>query len=275
VDKSGNLLIADSFNHSILKLEHDGYFTRVAGNGQRGYSGDGKQATEAQLAFPYDIRLDSKGNLFIADVHNQCIRKVDGNGVISTVAGTGLKGYSGDGGPAVKAKLNMPYGIIIDKDDNLLIADSDNNVIRKVSGDGIINTIAGTGQVGYEGDGGSALAAKFNSPQAFALDDIGRLYINDEHNNAIRFIDTDGKVRSLIGVKGPGFSGDGGPASAAQIADPENIMVRRNGSVLICARDNSRLRIVTPDGIINTFAGKGPTDRHDYFAPISLPTAEQ
>jgi hypothetical protein len=194
--------------------------------------------------------------------------------VISTFAGTGVPGYSGDGGPAVNAQLNMPYAVTVDKDDNVLIADSDNNVIRKIGPDGIIHTIAGTGQSGFDGDGGPALAAKFNSPQAFALDNNGRIYIDDEHNNAIRILEPDGRVQTLVGHKGPGFSGDGGPASLAQIADPEGIWVRRDGSILISARDNSRLRIVTPDGIINTFAGRGPTGKHSYFAPIRLPTVE-
>ena len=274
LDKNGNLLLADSLNHAILKIDRDGYLTRFAGNGQRGFSGDGMQATEASLAFPYDLRFDSKGNLYIADVFNHRIRKVDANGVISTFAGTGVAGYSGDGGPAVKAQLNMPYGVIFDKDDHVLIADSDNNVIRKIGSDGIIRTIAGTGQRGYEGDGGPALAAKFDSPQAFAFDKDGRLYINDEHNNAIRVMELDGTIRTLVGVKGPGFSGDGGPAISAQIADPESIWVRKDGSILISARDNARLRIVSSDGIINTFAGKGPTGQHSYFAPISLPTVE-
>jgi hypothetical protein len=274
VDKDDNILLADSLNHVILKIDRDGYLTHFAGNGQRGFSGDGGQATEASLQGPYDVRVDSKSNIYIADLFNQRIRKVDNNGVITTVAGTGQAGYSGDGGPAVNAQLNMPYGILLDSNDNLLIADSDNHVIRKVGRDGIIRTIAGSGQRGYEGDGGPALAAKFDSPQALALDRAGRLYIGDEHNNAIRIIELDGTVRTLIGIKGPGFSGDGGPASAAQIADPENLWVRKDGSILITARDNARLRIVSPDGIINTFAGKGPTSKHDYFAPIQLPTVE-
>lgn len=274
VDRNENILVADSLNHAILKIDRDGYLTHLAGNGQRGFSGDGGQATDASLSGPYDVRVDSKGNVYIADLFNQRIRKIDNNGVISTVAGTGVAGYSGDGGPAVNAQLNMPYGILLDNDDNLLIADSDNNVIRKVGHDGIIRTIAGSGQRGFEGDGGPASAAKFDSPQALALDRAGRLYIGDEHNNAVRIIELDGTVRTLVGIKGPGFSGDGGPASSAQIADPENIWVRKDGSILIAARDNARLRIISPDGIINTFAGKGPTSRHSYFAPIQLPTVE-
>ena len=274
IDRDGNLLLADSLNHAILKIDSRGYLTYVAGNGERGFTGDGGPATRAQLHSPYDVRIDSKGNVYIADVKNHCIRKVDRQGVISTVAGTGVAGYSGDGGPAVKAQLNMPYGILLDNDDNLLIADSDNNVLRKVGPDGIIRTIAGTGERGYAGDGGPALAAKFDSPQSLAIDKDGRLFVDDEHNNAIRVIEPDNTIRTLVGTKGPGFSGDGGPAISAQIADPENIWVRKDGSILIAARDNARLRIVSPDGIINTFAGKGPTSKHDYFAPITLPTVE-
>lgn len=274
VDRDGNLLLADSLNHAILKIDSHGYLTFFAGNGERGFSGDAGPATQAQLHSPYDLRIDSKGNVYIADVKNHRIRMVDRQGVISTVAGMGVPGYSGDDGPAVNAQLNMPYGILLDNEDNLLIADSDNNVIRKVGHDKIIRTIAGTGERGYAGDGGPARAAKFDSPQALAIDKDGRVYIDDEHNNAVRIMDLDDTVRTLVGTKGPGFSGDGGPAIAAQIADPENIWVRKDGTILISARDNARVRIVTADGIINTFAGKGPTSKHDYFAPITLPTAE-
>lgn len=274
VDQDGSILLADSYNHVVLRIDQDGYLTRFAGNGQRGRGGEGIQATESSLAFPCDVRLDSKGNVFIADLNNHRIRKISRDGLITTVAGTGVPGYSGDGGPAVNAQLNTPYGILLDKDDNLLIADSNNDVIRKVGSDGIIQTIAGTGQEGYDGDGGPARAAKLNTPQSLAVDAAGRIYIGDEHNDAIRIIDVDGTIRTLVGSKGPGFSGDGGPASQAQIADPENLWVRQDGAILISVRDNARLRIVSPDGIINTFAGRGPTSSHDYYGPISLPTVE-
>jgi len=274
IDKSGNVLIADSLNHAIFKIDSDGYLTYFAGNGKPGFSGDGGKATEASLGFAYDVRVDSKGNVYIADVSNHRIRKVDTNGLISTVAGTGVAGYSGDGGQAVNAQLNMPYGILLDKNDNLLIADSDNNVVRKVGSDGIIRTIAGTGQRGYEGDGGPALAAKFDSPQALAISSSGRLYVSDEHNNAIRIVEPDGVIQTLVGRKGPGYSGDDGAASSAQIADPENLWLRKNGSLVISVRDNSRLRIVSPDGIIKSVAGKGPTIKHIYFAPIRLTPVE-
>lgn len=274
VDRDGSVLLADSYNHLVLRIDKDGSLTRFAGNGQPGRGGEGAQATESSLAFPCDVRLDSKGNVFIADLKNHRIRKVTRDGLITTVAGTGVPGYSGDGGPAVNATLNTPYGILLDKDDNLLIADSNNHVIRKVGSDGIIQTIAGSGQQGYDGDGGPARAAKLNAPQSLAVDSTGRIYIGDEHNDAIRILEPDNTIRTLIGGKGPGFSGDDGAASLAQIADPENLWLRKDGALLITVRDNARLRIITPDGIINTLAGKGPTSRHDYYGPISLPTVE-
>jgi sugar lactone lactonase YvrE len=274
VDQDDSILLADSYNHVILRIDQDGYATRFAGTGEPGRGGEGIKSTDSALSFPVDVRLDSKGNVFVADLRNHRIRKITRDGLITTVAGTGVPGFSGDGGLAINAQLDTPYGIFLDKDDNLLIADSNNNVIRRVGSDGIIRTIAGTGQEGYDGDGGPPRAAKLNSPQSLGGDFAGRIYIGDEHNNAIRVLEPDGTIRTLVGSKGPGFSGDGGPASEAQIADPENIWVRKDGFILISARDNARLRIVSPDGIINTFAGRGPTKAHEYFAPITLPPVE-
>lgn len=274
VDQDGSILLADSYTHVIWRIDGEGYLTRFAGTGERGRGGEGVKALESAFAAPCDVRLDSKGNVFVADVGNNRIRKITRDGFVTTVAGTGVPGYDGDGAPATKAQLNSPWGIVLDKDDNLLIADSFNDVIRKVGSDGIINTIAGNGQEGYDGDGGPARAAKLNTPQSLAIDAAGRIYIGDEHNDAIRVIELDGTIRTLIGSKGPGFSGDGGPASQAQIADPESLWVRKDGSVLISVRDNARLRIITPDGIINTLAGKGPTSVHDYYSPITIPSVE-
>lgn len=274
VDHDDSILLADSYNHVIVRIDRDGYLTRFAGTGERGRGAEGIQALESALAFPCDVRLDSKGNIFVADLENHRIRKITRDGLITTVAGTGVPGYRGDGGPAINAQLNSPWGILLDEDDNLLIADSNNDVIRKVGKDGIIYTIAGNGQEGYDGDGGPARAARLNTPQSLAVDEKGRIYIGDEHNDAIRILELDGTIRTLVGSKGPGFSGDGGPASEAQIADPENIWVRKDSSILISVRDNARLRIIAPDGIIMTFAGKGPTSRHDYYGPISIPSVE-
>jgi DNA-binding beta-propeller fold protein YncE len=274
VDRDGSILLTDSYNHVIHRIDREGYLTRFAGNGVRGRGGEGVKALESSFAFPCDVRLDSKGNIFVADLENHRIRKITRDGIVTTVAGTGVPGYSGDGGPALDAQLNSPWGILIDKDDNLLIADSNNDAIRKVGSDGIIHTLAGNGQEGYEGDGGPATSAKLNTPQSLAIDAAGRIYIGDEHNDAIRVVELDGTIKSFIGSKGPGYSGDGGPASQAQIADPENLWFRKDGSLLISVRDNARLRIVSPEGIISTLAGKGPTSRHDYFGPITIPSVE-
>ena len=274
VDHDGSILLADSYNHAILRIDKEGYLSRFAGTGERGRGGEGVKALDSAFAFPCDIRLDSKGNIFVADLENHRIRKITRDGLVTTVAGSGVPGYSGDGGPALNAQLNSPWGILLDKDDNLLIADTNNDAIRKVGSDGIIHTIAGNGQEGYEGDGGPARSAKLNAPQSLAVDAQGRIYIGDEHNDAIRVVELDGTIRSFIGSKGPGYSGDGGPASQAQIADPENLWVRKDGSILISVRDNARLRIVSPEGIISTLAGKGPTSMHDYYGPITIPSVE-
>jgi len=264
VDEDGNLFLADSALNVIFKIDRDGWCTIFAGNLQAGYGGDGGPATAALLNKPYDVRLDSRHNLYIADVHNNAVRKIDQLGIITTVAGTGSPGFSGDGGPANKAQLKKPYGLLLDDQGCLLIADSENNRIRKVGPDGIITTVAGCGRQGYAGDGGPALDAQLNVPQSLALDEFGHLYIGDEHNHAIRSIARDGTVRTVIGNHGHGFDGDGHSAEAAQIADPENMLFRPDGSMLISARDNSRVRVITPDGRINTWAGRGPSYMHQY-----------
>ena len=272
VDAEGNVYLADSWLHTIFKIDRAGWRTIYAGSGQQGYRGDGGPATAAQLWMPYDIRFDAAGNLFICDVYNHVIRKVDRNGIITTVAGTGQAGFSGDGGPATQAQLRKPYGLLFDQEQNLLITDSENNRIRRVGRDGLITTVAGSGGQGYAGDGGPALLAQFNVPQSLALDAArGRLYIGDEHNHAIRVLEgytptgTGGTIRTVTG--GPhlhGFAGDGGPAAAAQIADPENMLLRVDGSLLISVRDNARIRLISADGKINTWAGRGPSAKHKY-----------
>jgi serine/threonine-protein kinase len=203
-------------------------------------------------------------------VANHRVRRIDTDGRIDTIAGTGVPGYAGDEGRAVDAQLQTPYGLLVDGEDALLVADSGNHVIRRIGADGLIRTVAGSGERGYSGDGGPALSARFDSPQSLARDEAGRWYIGDEHNHAIRVVDGNGAVRTLIGRRGPGFSGDGGPAGEAQIADPENLWIRPDGSILIAVQDNSRLRLITPDGLIRTFAGKGPTRAHRYTSPIRL-----
>jgi hypothetical protein len=162
----------------------------IAGTGTAGYSGDGGLAIEAMLRFPSNIASDASGNLYIADSSNHRIRKVDQNGIITTVAGTGIAGYSGDGGPALSAQLNGPYHIQVDASGNLYIVDYGNKRIRKVDPNGIITTIAGTGTFGYSGDGGPAVEASFGLMDGIALDSSGNIYVSDSSNYRIRKIDT-------------------------------------------------------------------------------------
>jgi hypothetical protein len=174
-------------------VETNGIITTVAGNGTYGYSGDGGAATNAELNGPSGVAVDASGNLFIADLYNERIRKVGTNGIITTVAGNGTQGYSGDGGAAINAELSLPSGVAVDATGNLFIADWGNNVIREVGTDGIINTVAGngyrnffTGDGGYAGDGGAATNAELWNPSGVTVDSTGNLFIADSQNNRIR-----------------------------------------------------------------------------------------
>ena len=187
-DGFGNLYFSDTLNHRVRKLDANGNLSTVAGKGVRGYAGDGGLAAEAQLDTPRFLALDAAGNLYIADQGNHCIRKVTNSYPrrIYTVAGTGLPGFSGDGEAAVKARLNAPAGVAVDKDGNLFIADSGNHRTRMVSTGGILTTIAGTGAAGFSGDGGLAAAAQLHTPTGLALDGEGNLYVADNENNHVR-----------------------------------------------------------------------------------------
>ena len=186
LDATGNLYIADFDNNRIRKLSTNGIISTVAGNGTKGYSGDGDSATAAKLYFPSSVAVDAYGNLFIADEGNHRIRKVSTNGIISTIAGNGIGGYSGDGGNAASAKLNAPTCVLFDAGGSLYIADHYNNRIRKISTNGIITTVAGNGIQGFGGDGGSATNAEFDYPISVAFDTSGNLFIADYSNNRIR-----------------------------------------------------------------------------------------
>jgi sugar lactone lactonase YvrE len=185
VDSAGNLHIADTFHYRIRKVTPRGKITTIAGNGKKGYSGDGGKATSARLGPTFGVAADSAGNLYIADSQNHRIRKVTPAGVITTIAGNGIGGYDGDGGPAALAQISWPYGIAVDSSDNY-IADTQNHRIRKVTPDGIITTVAGTGNEGYDGDGGPATSAQLRWPEGIAVDSAGNLYIADTGNNCIR-----------------------------------------------------------------------------------------
>ena len=248
VDSTGNIYIADTNNNRVRKVSN-GVITTVAGNGTAGFSGDGGPTTSAQLNYPLDVAVDFAGNVYIADSDNYRVREVT-NGVITTVAGNGTAGFSGDNGPAISAELGLPEGISVDSAGRIYIADELNNRIRKVS-NGAITTVAGGGTT--LGDNGLATAAQLNAPAGVAVDSLGNLYIADESNNRIRKV-TNGVITTVAG--GGSSLGDNGPAISAHLNGPAGVAVDSAGNVYIADTNNSRIRQVTT-GVITTVAGNG------------------
>ena len=221
--------------------------------------GDGGAATAGQLNTPNGVALDGSGNLYIADWGNERIRKVDSSGNISTVAGNGTFGFSGDGGAATAARLASPSGVALDALGNLYIADTDNQRIRKVDTSGNISTVAGTGTAGFSGDGGAATAARLRSPSGVALDGSGNLYVADRLNNRIRKVDSSGNISTVAGSGTAGFGGDGGSATAtaARLRSPAGVTLDGSGNLYIADTSNHRIRKVDSSGVITTVAGGG------------------
>ncbi len=256
-DASGNMYIADRGNHVIRKVDTSGIITTVAGTGSAGYSGDNGPATEAQLYYPWNVAFDASGNMYIADWYNDVIRKVDTSGIITTVAGTGSAGYSGDNGPATEAELDNSMDVAFDASGNMYIADYRNHVIRKVDTSGIITTVAGTGSAGYSGDNGPATEAQFNYPTDVAFDASGNMYIADRYNHVIRKVDTSGIITTVAGTGSDGYSGDNGPATEAKFFWPSDVAFDASGNMYIADAYNEVIRKVDTSGIITTVAGTG------------------
>jgi hypothetical protein len=248
VDASGNLFIADALNHRIRKVAAGtGIITTVAGMGTAGFNGDNQAATSAQLNEPRGVALDTSENLFIGDQRNHRVRKVAaGTGIITTVAGTGVQGFSGDGGPATSAQFNFSHSVALDASGNLFISDNANFRVRKVAaGTGIITTVAGTGVQGFSGDGGPATSAQVN-PLGVALDAAGNLFFADQFNHRIRKVAAGtGTITTVAGTGVLGFSGDGGPATSAQLNVPDDVAIDASGNLFIADRFNHRIRKVT------------------------------
>ncbi len=255
VDSQGDLFIADFENQVIREVTPNGIISTVAGNGRAGYSGDGGPATDAELDFPVGVAVDVQGDLFIADSDN-VIREVTPDGIISTVAGDGTAGDSGDGGPATAAELDGLTGVAVDAQGDLFIADSIDNVIRAVTPNGIITTVAGDRTRGYSGDGGQATAAELFFPEAVAVDAQGDLFIADS-DNVIREVMPNGIITTVAGDGAAGYSGNGGPATAAELDGPTGLAVDAQGDLFIADSNNNVIREVTPNGIITTVAGNG------------------
>ena len=306
IGPDGALYITEVQNHRVRRLDpQSGKLTTVAGSGEKGYSGDGGPAVEARLNEPYEVRFDGAGNMYFVEMQNHVIRRVDRqSGRITTIAGTGERGYSGDGGPAVKAKFSQPHSIALDGRGGLYVADIGNHRIRRIDlksgivdsiagsdqrklpqdgqtaqgnpvlgpralfidGDtmwialreghsvwrmaleeGVLHHVAGAGRAGYSGDGGAARDARFNGPKGIALDAAGNIVIADTENHAIRRIDAQTGVITTFAGSGPdhpGGAGDGAAATAAQLNRPHGVGVGPDGAVYIGDTLNHRVRRV-------------------------------
>ena len=244
LDGNGRAYITEPSRGKVRMVDTSGNISTIAGTGTSGFSGDGGPATDAQLNTPSSVAVDSAGNVYIADRGNNCVRKVDTIGNISTIAG-------------VDAQLNTPSGVAVDSAGNVYIADTGNNRILKVDTSGSISTIAGTGVPGFSGDGGLATDARVNYPTGVAVDSAGNIYITDYGNNRVRKVDTSGSISTLAGTgDSEGFSGDGGAGVDAQLNAPSGVAVDTYGNIYIADTGNNRIRKVDAlTGIISTIAG--------------------
>ncbi|MEA2466972.1 MAG: hypothetical protein QOJ57_1098 [Thermoleophilaceae bacterium] len=270
----GGYLIADTSNNRVRRVAPDGTITTAVGTGAATYGGDGGQATAAQINFPYDIALHpSDGSYLIADVDNNRIRRVAADGTITTVAGTGAAGFSGDGGPATAAGIVDPSGVAYTADGGYLIADTTNQRVRKVAPDGTITTVAGTGTAGFSGDGGPATAAQLNAPVRVAVAADGSYLIADRSNHRVRRVAADGTITTVAGTGTAGFSGDGGPATAAALNNPFGVAFSGGGDFLIADTTNNRVRYVDAAAPTPVLTGSTPASPANENAPKIRGTA--
>ncbi|MGB8259281.1 MAG: chitobiase/beta-hexosaminidase C-terminal domain-containing protein [Terracidiphilus sp.] len=260
LDAAGNLFIADTGNNVIRKVTA-GKIATVAGNGKAGESGDGGLAVNARLAAPSGVTVDSHGNLFIADANNNLIREVvAATKVIQAYGGNGRPSYAGDGGAALNAQFDDPAGVFIDSTRNIYIADASNNAVREVvAATGKVAAVAGTGKEGYAGDGAAATLAQLARPNAVFVDALGNIFIADAGNNAVREVQAaTGTILTVAGNGSWGFSGDGGPATSAQLNYPSGLFVDRTGNLFIADANNNAIReVALSTGQIKTVVGNG------------------
>ena len=248
IDSNNNLYIADAGNHRIRKIDGStGIISTVGGSGSPGYSGDGSLATEAMLNGPSGVYVTHNEDIYISEYYNNCIRKIDhSSGIITTIAGTGTSGYSGDNGPAVNALLSAPMNLYGDLDGNIVFVDSWNSVIRKIDlNTGVISRVAGTGVNGYSGDGGLATDANIRVPTGLFINRQGDTYFTEYYSGNVRRIDAStGFITTVVGYGVEGFAGDGGPASNAQLR-ADYVYVDDNSDMYIADAGNNKIRKVT------------------------------
>ncbi len=265
LDRAGNLYGADCQDSFVFRLSTRGALTIVAGNGIQGFSGDGGQALQAELACPSGVALNVDGNLYVADHGNDRVRRIDRRGVIHSFAGAGPippvgsneGAFAGDGGPAARARFHVPTSVAFDRHCNLYVADRDSGAVREIGRDGRIRTVAGTGSRGFSGDGGPAAKARLDQPQGFAFDRAGNLYVSDSANNRVRRVDRKGVITTVVGNGRHGYSGDGKAATKARLSDPYGLAFDASGNLYVAEPDEGVVRRIDTNGVITTFAGTG------------------
>jgi DNA-binding beta-propeller fold protein YncE len=260
-DRAGNALVVEMTGHRVLRIDPAGRLTTVAGTGKKGDSGDGGPAAQATFNGMHNLAVLSNDDLLVADTFNFRIRRIDAKtGVISAFAGTGKKGYGGDGGPAAQAQFGQTICIALNPaKDRLYVADIDNRRVRVIDlKSNVVTTVAGNGQKGVPKDGAVAAEAPLVDPRAVAVDASGNLYVLERSGHALRVVDAAGHVRTVAGTGKPGLSGDGGDARLATLKSPKHLCIDRDGSVLIADSDNHCVRRYVPaTGMIERVAGTG------------------
>ncbi len=256
IGKNHEIYFTDYYNNVVRKINSSGVISTVFGTGSAGFSGDGGPASAARLSAPNGISIDLNGNIYIGDQGNYRVRKVDTFNVITTFAGNGSGGYSGDGGPATAARI-MTVLTTPDRYGNLYLADYTNQRVRKVNTSGIISTVIGTGAAGSSGDGGPATAATIYQPTSVDIDTFGNIYLADQLNCKIRKVNSSGIISTIAGTGTVGYTGDGGPATAARLYYPAEIRVDKTGNLYFTDSYNYVVRKISTSGIITTVAGTG------------------